>query len=897
MTTVLVYPVLSLLVLSFVESCYIPDSLHVVSPQTIPVGYQVTKVEAVGCDPKTLRFTVEDPSFTIQSNGVIVALSPVSVATRGRTFSVRAQDNSGPGSEMEVHLVCSTKQETNENGQVILKRTKRRWSPPPINILENDAGPFPKFLETIVSDSEVQHDVYYTIAGRGANLDPAGIFTLKSDDGTLYVHKTLDREMIAQYTLTINALDKVSHQPRDLPLDIVVKVDDVNDNAPEFLGKLEFTVLEQSLAEVVGKVNATDKDDPETDHVRIRYRLLDGLDFFHIHADTGVITTISKKLDRETKETHMVTIELRDLKGGHGCLSSTATATITLKDINDNPPTFTQSSYKTTVPENESDKLILRIPVNDKDLKDTPNWISKFVITKGNGNGNFRIATDPKTNEGLLYVAKPLNYETTKKVMLEISAQNQEKLVGASAEWMSVPVEVAVTDVDEGPEFLPPTVRYVVQENLPNGTVIGMYKAIDPETNSSVGILYYKVSDPGSWVGVNSNTGELTVTNTIDRESPLVQDGTYNITVKAVDATSKSGIGTVVLVIEDENDNKPTIPKELTLCKKQDGSLNSLVVVAEDNDASPFSSPFTYSMPAKHDGNWEVSSYNGTAAMLKQKQALPLGLHKVSFIVKDMQGNGGTQTTTVRICQCTNGACVKRGRSIELGPLGILTLLLPLFLLLLLCLLLLSTCTTKPEKIPLGDGEYSKGILIPSNTEAPGDEVDSFAFHSTSLEQGVKDSMKGSVVNTGWLGNKSTSTIGGHSVHENGYQQSIGLNAMNTHSMSSRKFDHYGQHFDTMGSQRLNMNGMDYDQYTMDNNLARTWKTHDLYLKQKLALMGGERDERYAGDIMHSYDYEGNESVHGSVGCCSEYGDKENLDFLNTLGPKFKTLGEVCTKR
>uniref|UniRef100_A0A3B3VSY8 Desmocollin 2 like n=1 Tax=Poecilia latipinna TaxID=48699 RepID=A0A3B3VSY8_9TELE len=789
-------------------------------------------VEAVGCDPKTLRFTVEDPSFTIQSNGVIVALSPVSVATRGRTFSVRAQDNSGPGSEMEVHLVCSTKQEINENGQVILKRTKRRWSPPPINILENDAGPFPKFLETIVSDSEVQHDVYYTITGRGVNMDPVGIFTLDSEKGTLYVYKTLDREMIAQYTV-------------DLPLDIVVKVDDVNDNAPEFLGNLEFTVLEQSLAEVVGKVNATDKDDPETDHVRIRYRLLDGLDFFHIHADTGVITTISKKLDREVK-THMVTIELRDLKGGHRCLSSTATATITLKDINDNPPTFTQSSYKTTVPENESDKLILRIPVNDKDLKDTPNWISKFVITKGNENGNFRIATDPKTNEGLLYVAKPLNYETTKKVMLEISAQNQEKLVGASAEWMSVPVEVAVTDVDEGPEFLPPTVRYVVQENLPNGTVIGMYKAIDPETNSSVGILYYKVSDPGSWVGVNSNTGELTVTNTIDRESPLVQDGTYNITVKAVDATSKSGIGTVVLVIEDENDNKPTIPKELTLCKKQDGSLNSLVVVAEDNDASPFSSPFTYSMPAKHDGNWEVSSYN----------ELPLGLHKVSFIAKDMQGNGGTQTTTVRICQCTNGACIKRGRSIELGPLGILTLLLPLFLLLLLCLLLLSTCTTKPEKIPLGDGEYSKGILIPSNTEAPGDEVVSLL----------------PPLNTGWLGNKSTSTIGGHSVHENGYQQSIGLNAMNTHSMSSRKFDHYGHN-------------------TLSLPLPTT------LILQKLALMGGERDERYAGDIMHSYDYEGNESVHGSVGCCSEYGDKENLDFLNTLGPKFKTLGEVCTKR
>lgn len=88
-----------------------------------------------------------------------------------------------------------------------------------------------------------------------------------------------------------------------------------------------------------------------------------------------------------------------------------------------------------------------------------------------------------------LSIFQPLDYEKTKNVMLEISAQNQEKLVGASTNWMSIPVEVAVTDIDEGPEFLPPTVRYTVKENIPNGTVIGTYKAIDPETKSSDGIL------------------------------------------------------------------------------------------------------------------------------------------------------------------------------------------------------------------------------------------------------------------------------------------------------------------------------------------------------------------------------------------------------------------------
>lgn len=44
--------------------------------------------------------------------------------------------------------------------------------------------------------------------------------------------------------------------------------------------------------------------------------------------------------------------------------------------------------------------------MEDKDLINTPNWKSKFIITKGNENGIFRIDTDPKTNEGLLYVVK-----------------------------------------------------------------------------------------------------------------------------------------------------------------------------------------------------------------------------------------------------------------------------------------------------------------------------------------------------------------------------------------------------------------------------------------------------------------------------------------------------------
>lgn len=42
------------------------------------------------------------------------------------------------------------------------------------------------------------------------------------------------------------------------------------------------------------------------------------------------------------------------------------------------------------------------------------------------------------------------------------------------------------------------------------------------------------------------------------------------------------------------------------------------------------------------------------------------------------------------------------------------------------------------------------------------------------------------------------------------------------------------------------------------------------------------------------YDYEGRGSPTGSVGCCSLLENDNDLAFLNDLGPKFKTLAEIC---
>lgn len=62
--------------------------------------------------------------------------------------------------------------------------------------------------------------------------------------------------------------------------------------------------------------------------------------------------------------------------------------------------------YFTEVEENRIDVEILRMTVQDQDLPNTPHSKAVYTILQGNENGNFKISTDPDTNEGVLCVVK-----------------------------------------------------------------------------------------------------------------------------------------------------------------------------------------------------------------------------------------------------------------------------------------------------------------------------------------------------------------------------------------------------------------------------------------------------------------------------------------------------------
>ncbi|KAK6313884.1 hypothetical protein J4Q44_G00153430 [Coregonus suidteri] len=900
--------------------CCVPHSIQAQVPVEVRPGYVISQVPVAGCHIQGQWLTSSDPHFAMRSDGTIVTVDVTTVTAEGRSFWVRGRDGGGRRWRMEVRLSPDPEQEhiqvpmrvplnvpaqkgAQRGPSEVLRRSKRRWSPLPFSIIEQDIPPFPKDVELVGSDSSVNFTVYYMISGPGVTMSPEKLFSVDRDTGMVRVHYPVDREQYPKFVFTAQVFDRRSGKETDRPLDITVLVEDINDNAPTFSGLLTFSVLEQCKPGTeVGEVKSTDKDEADTPHTKIRYTLLTGGQFFTIGSHSGLITARTSTLDRETQVVHAVTMEIRDMDGAKNGLFNTATATITLLDINDNPPTFRETTYKATIKENRADVLVLRIPVDDKDEEKTPNWNARFVITQGNENGNFRIDTDHETNEGLLYVVKPLDYEKGKTVKLMISAQNEAPLVGMAGTWLSIPVDVSVGDEDEGPEFTPPNMVIRVKENTPNGTLLSTYTALDPETKSSKGIKYYTKFDPGSWIAVGETTGELRVANTIDLESPLVTNGAYTITIKAVDESKKSGNGNITLLIEDVNDNVPKIVPgtDLTLCEEEEGQMGSITIEAKDADLSPYAGPFNFMLPEGHDGKWRLRDIQNGSAVLEQVVEMARGVYAVPVRVTDLQDKGGVQVLSVRVCQCLGGECVAKRSSVSVGIWGVLAMLLAFLLLLLLCLLFVFYCTTKGEKIYMED--CSGGMLLKSNTEAPGDEVKSAALLIVPSTGVAVDTVDSSMKGAGLVG----------LLNQNGAgcpapgppligQQTINLNRESVYQTSSRQdfLTAQGQSFYSTGQYGggnfyTDTTFLKQSQASSTLSALHTWKTNGLYLGKKLVYFGDESEERYADDVARAYDYEGEGSPAGSVGCCSDFGDQDNLDFLDSLGSKFKTLANIC---
>ncbi|KAM5124891.1 LOW QUALITY PROTEIN: cadherin-10-like [Callospermophilus lateralis] len=406
----------------------------------------------------------------------------------------------------------------------ILHRQKRGWMWTQFFLLEEYTGSDYQYVGKLHSDQDKgDGSLKYILSGDGAGT----LFIIDEKTGDFHATRRIDREEKAFYTLCAQAINRRTLRPVEPESEFVIKIHDINDNEPTFPEEIyTASVPEMSVVGTsVVQVTATDADDPSYGNsARVIYSILQGQPYFSVEPETGILRTALPNMNRENREQYQVVIQAKDMGGQMGGLSGTTTVNITLTDVNDNPPRFPQNTIHLRVLESSPvGTAVGSVKATNADTG--KNAEVEYRIIDGDGTDTFDIITEKETQEGIITVKKPLDYESrlyTQKVEAENTHVDTRFYYLGPFKDTTI-VKISIEDIDEPPVFSRSSYLFEVHEDIEVGTIIGTVMARDPDSASSPirKLCLFSLDryiDLDRIFSIHSGNGSLYTSKPLDRE-------------------------------------------------------------------------------------------------------------------------------------------------------------------------------------------------------------------------------------------------------------------------------------------------------------------------------------------------------------------------------------------
>ncbi|TRY87378.1 hypothetical protein DNTS_010199 [Danionella cerebrum] len=641
------------------------------------------------------------------------------------------------------HSSLHRHRERGKEGQV-LHRSKRGWVWNQFFVIEEYTGPDPVLVGRLHSDVDSgDGNIKYILSGEGAGT----IFVIDDKTGNIHATKTLDREEQAQYTLTAQAVARDTNKPLEPPSEFIVKVQDINDNPPEFLhGPYYARVAEMSnVGTSVIKVTATDADDPTYGNsARLVYSILQGQPYFSVEPQTGIIRTALPNMDREARQEYDVVIQAKDMGGHMGGLSGTTQVKITLTDVNDNPPKFAQVS-EDKVPGEE----VGRLKARDPDLGE--NGLVDYRILEGDGMNFFEISKDSETQEAVIKLKKPVDFETKRSYTLRVEASNphvDSRFIAWGPYKDTTIVKISVEDADEPPTFLVPGYSFEVEENAPGGTVVGRVHAKDTDMmNNPVRYMIPRYTDLEEFFTINPEDGMIKTTRPLDREA----QSWHNISVSATEIGGhhQDAKVRVNIKVKDVNDNAPEFAtqNEVLVCENVTPGKLIETVSATDKDEMAHRQHFHFSLAPEVVNNHSFSlkdNRDSTASIFVIRKGFSRMTQDVYHLPIEINDNGvppmsSTNTLIIRVCSCDSKDTILSCNvepfilSAGLSTGALIAILACIVILLAIVVLFVALRRQKKEPLIIFEEEDIRENIITYDDEGGGEE-DTEAFDIATLQ-------------------------------------------------------------------------------------------------------------------------------------------------------------------
>ena len=410
------------------------------------------------------------------------------------------------------------------------------------------------------------------------------IFQVNQNNGVLYVEKEIDREMLcdANEACVINLKIAVEN-----PLEIHyigIEITDINDHSPTFADKEKrLQITENTLPGARFQLQTAHDPDLGINGVRL-YKLSQNDHFDLEIRDRGEdklpFLVLQKPLDRERKAQHTLILTATD--GGSPPRSGKLNITVSVSDINDNRPVFSQDVYSATLHENvAAGTTVIKVFATDLDEGTNGEVLYSFgsdVISKV-----FDIfSLDSITGE--ILVKGEVDFEKNAVYKLDVQASDN----GQPPTTTDCRVIIKIQDVnDNQPEIEVTSLSNVVAEDSKPGTVISLISVTDKDSGLN-GKVQCSISEDVPFElkpSIQDNMYSLVTKARLDRES----QSHYDITLTATDFGQPplSAFKTLSVDISDVNDNSPEFPQnplELYLVENNEAGASIFSVSASDKD-------------------------------------------------------------------------------------------------------------------------------------------------------------------------------------------------------------------------------------------------------------------------------------------------------------------------
>uniref|UniRef100_A0AAQ6ITX0 FAT atypical cadherin 2 n=1 Tax=Anabas testudineus TaxID=64144 RepID=A0AAQ6ITX0_ANATE len=338
-------------------------------------------------------------------------------------------------------------------------------------------------------------------------------FLLESNTGLLTLIAPLDFEVSREYYLSVEG-SRGKSSLSDITT-VIINVTDVNDNAPVF-GRGDYSNEISEDLTPGALVTATDQDGPINNLLRYSIVSGDPLQQFSIHPRSGEIS-VRTALDREEVPHYSLTVQAAD--EGEPPLSSAVLITISVTDVNDNPPVFSQVNHSLLLQGESVGSSILQLVVTDKDTpKNGPPF--SFHIVSGNDDRRFHV-----DQGGLLSLSAPLRKKVKPQHQLKIQVTDS----GHPPLSSICVININVTEQSKYPPSVVPLEVFITTSGgLFANRVIGRLHASDQDLQD---VLTYKLvseNPDGGRFSVDLADGKIWADENLD-------EGSYSLNVSITD--------------------------------------------------------------------------------------------------------------------------------------------------------------------------------------------------------------------------------------------------------------------------------------------------------------------------------------------------------------------------